>query len=103
MGMNSRVRNLCVHACRITHAISILSASQLHLLANKNLNWLVTASKLHKRRRTGCTAEWPYCLFAILLFLYTQSTTYGKVLAMLLIHTNHNMLLQIATHKKFLT
>ena len=27
---------MCVHACRITHVISILSASQLHFLANKN-------------------------------------------------------------------
>ena len=28
--------SLCVHACRITHVISILSASQLHFLANRN-------------------------------------------------------------------
>ena len=33
----------------------------------KTLNWLVAASKLHKHRGTGCTAECPYCRpFAIL-------------------------------------
>ena len=28
--------SLCVRAYRITHVVSILSASQLHFLANKN-------------------------------------------------------------------
>ena len=27
------------------------------------LNWLVAASKLHKRRETCCTAEWPFYSF----------------------------------------
>ena len=30
------------------------------------LNWLLAAIKLHKHRGTCCTAEWPYCSFAIL-------------------------------------
>ena len=30
------------------------------------LKWLVAASKLHKNRGACCTAEWPYCSFAIL-------------------------------------
>ena len=32
----------------------------------KTLNWLVAACKLHKHRRTGCTAELPNCPSAIL-------------------------------------
>ena len=28
--------NLGLHACRITHLITIIAASQLHFLANKN-------------------------------------------------------------------
>ena len=32
----------------------------------KTLNWLVAVSKLRKHRGTCCTAEWPYCPFAIL-------------------------------------
>ena len=47
------------------HAITIPAASQLHFLANKN--WLTAANKpAHKHSGTCCTAEWPYCLFAIL-------------------------------------
>ena len=52
---------------RLSHVISILSASQLHFLAKKTpLNWLVAANKLHKHRETCCAAEGPYCPFAIL-------------------------------------
>ena len=68
-GMNSRALHwiLCARAFRITH-VSIFSASQLRFLANRNLNWLVATSKLHKHRGTCYTAEWPYCPFATLWF-----------------------------------
>ena len=38
IGMNSRATQLKfgVHACRITHLITIMAASQLHFLANEN-------------------------------------------------------------------
>ena len=39
------------------------------------LNWLVAASKLQKHRGTCCTAEWPYCPFAILWYFKLQKTS----------------------------
>ena len=34
----------------------------------KCIFWLMAASKLHKHRETCCTAEWPYCPFAVLWY-----------------------------------
>ena len=51
---------------RITHVISIFSASQLRFLANRNPELAGAASKLRKHTGTCYTAEWPYCPFAIL-------------------------------------
>ena len=64
---------VCIRACRITHVINTISASQLHFLTNiRMLNWLFAASKLHKHRGTCCTAEWPYCpvaIYTLLIFI----------------------------------
>ena len=47
-----------VHACCM-----LLAFSQPDI---KTLNCLVAASKLYYNRVTGCIAEWPFYLFAIL-------------------------------------
>ena len=45
----------------------------------KTHNWLVAASKLHNHWGTGCTAEWPYCPFAILWCDSARSRTHDFI------------------------
>ena len=66
--MNSRATQLKFVCPRMSYyaCYCIISAVNCIFWSIETLNWLVAVSKLHKHRGTCCTAEWPYCPFAIL-------------------------------------
>jgi hypothetical protein len=72
---------------------AIFLASQWHFLANKHAVlagcsafWPVNCIFLHKKTRTRCTAEWPFCYWSLLCaykFEWRACTTTSEVFILL--------------------
>ena len=67
--MNSRATHLTFASAHVALRMLLAFSKPVNCIfwLIRTLNWLATASKLHKHRGT-CTTEWPYCPLALLWF-----------------------------------